>query len=78
MSRTAEIAFARYNLLTPAQVAARLSDDKITDATVRGWIDAPNGLRAVDLRTKDATKPAWFIEWSWIEDFLTRRTKNAA
>ena len=77
MSRTADREFARYNLLTPAMVAARLSDEAITAATVRGWIEAENGLRAVDLRTAGATRPAWFMEWAWVIEFLGRRTRNA-
>lgn len=78
----AERAHARYNLLTPAQVAARLQDggavgkDRITADTVRSWIeetDPDRRLRALDLRSPGATRPRYFLEWAWVEDFLARR-----
>jgi hypothetical protein len=59
-------------------VAARLSDTHISAATVRGWIEADDGLAATDLRTATATRPAWYIRWEDVEDFLKRRTRNAA
>lgn len=70
---------ARYNLLTTQQVADRLSDSNITGDTVRSWIeDEENGLRAVDCRKKEATRPFWLVEWAWVEDFLSRRSRNVA
>ena len=74
--------FARYNLMTPAMVAARLQDDgaagkdRITADTVRSWIeeeDPARRLRALDLRSPGATRPRYFLEWAWVEDFLARR-----
>ena len=73
----------RYNLLTTGRVAEMLhaegmgGEDRITADTVRSWIeDDENGLRAVDLRKKGAKRPAWFIKWEWVEDFLERRSAN--
>lgn len=79
----AEIARARYNLLTPAMVAERLQadgvsgKDRITADTVRSWIeegDPTLRLRALDLRSPGATRPRYFLEWEWVEDFLERRS----
>lgn len=85
MKRTATAAdreYARYNLLTPAMVADRLQaagavgKDRITADTVRSWIeetDPGRRLRALDLRSPGATRPRYFLEWAWVEDFLARR-----
>lgn len=79
----ADRAYARYNLMTPAQVAARLQDgdaagkDRITADTVRSWIEDPRPeyrLRALDLRSPGADRPRWFLEWEWVEEFLARRS----
>lgn len=79
----AERAHARYNLLTPAMVADRLQaagavgKDRITADTVRSWIeetDPERRLRALDLRSPGATRPRYFLEWEWVEDFLERRS----
>lgn len=73
----AERAEARYNLLTTGQVAERLSDENIDGDTVRSWIEHPDPdrrLHAVDGRKSGATRPYWLIEWSWVEDFLERRS----
>lgn len=79
----AEIARARYNLLTPGQVAARLQADgaegreRITADAVRSWIEEENParrLRALDLRSPGSTRPRYFLEWEWVEDFLERRS----
>lgn len=86
MKRTATAAereHARYNLLTPAMVADRLQaagaagKDRITADTVRSWIEDPDPerrLRALDLRSPGATRPRYFLEWEWVEDFLMRRS----
>ena len=75
--------YARYNLLTPAMVADRLQaagaagKDRITADTVRSWIEDPDPerrLRALDLRSPGATRPRYFLEWEWVEDFLARRS----
>ena len=84
MKRTtaADREYARYNLLTPAMVAERLQaagaagKDRITADTVRSWIEDPDPerrLRALDLRSPGATRPRYFLEWAWVEDFLARR-----
>lgn len=79
----AEIARARYNLMTPAQVASRLQaegasgKDRITADAVRSWIEEEEParrLRALDLRSPGATRPRYFLEWEWVEDFLERRS----
>jgi hypothetical protein len=77
-SPQAREAYARYNLLTPSDVAARLSDEHVTPKLVREWIESEDGLRAVDLRGKDATRARWYVRWEWVIDFLERRTRNAA
>lgn len=74
----AERQHGRYNLLTTGDVAERLSDEHITADTVRSWIESENGLEAVDLRRKGATRPAWYVRWESVEEFLRRRTRNAA
>lgn len=84
MKRTtaADREFARYNLLTPAMVAARLQaagaagKDRITADTVRSWIEDERPefrLRAVDMRSAGADRPRWFTTWEWVEDCLARR-----
>lgn len=71
----------RFHLLTTGAVAERLSDDRITPDTVRGWIeeaDPHRRLRAVDLRGKGATKPLWMIDWADVLEFLRRRSNLPA
>ena len=80
----AERAHARYNLLTPAMIAARCQaeglelagKDKITAETVRSMIEDERPefrLRAVDMRSAGATRPRWFLEWEWFVECLERR-----
>lgn len=76
--------YARYNLLTPSEVARRLQEqgggrsakERITADTIRSWIEDPREefrLRAVDARSAGADRPRWFTTWEWVEDCLARR-----
>ena len=72
---------ARFNLLTPGQIAARLADETIDSERVRSWMEEPDParrLRAVDCRRRGAPRPAWMAEWSWVVAFVEARSNNAA
>lgn len=74
---------ARFNLMTPGQIAARLvaeeyaAEGAISAETVRSWcpdtVPATYRLRAVDCRKTGAKRPAWMARWEWVIDCMERR-----
>lgn len=69
---------ARFNLLTPAEVAARL--DNVSADTVRHWC-AGGWLRHVDIRRPGARTATYLVEWGAVDagpDGAGFRTDGAA
>jgi hypothetical protein len=60
---------ARFTLLTPADVAARL--DGVGADTVRSWCKA-GWLQHVDFRRPGARSPSYGIAWEWAEAFVAK------